>query len=103
MYAFGVGQFGLVSIVTLSTIAVERYMVITAKPMSGTWKLTRQGATKVSEQFNDDRIDYMHSEPPRIIVTHLVRLCVCVFVTHTRRIHYFRLIIRCIVKLRIET
>ncbi|XP_050428171.1 rhodopsin, GQ-coupled-like isoform X2 [Adelges cooleyi] len=47
IYAFGVGQFGLVSIVTLSTIAVERYMVITAKPVSGSWKLTRQGANKV--------------------------------------------------------
>ncbi|VVC31550.1 G protein-coupled receptor, rhodopsin-like,GPCR, rhodopsin-like, 7TM [Cinara cedri] len=47
IYAFGVGQFGLVSIVTLSTIAVERYLVITAKPVSGSWKLTRQGATKV--------------------------------------------------------
>jgi len=43
-----VGQFGLVSIVTLSTIAIERYLVITAKPVSGSWKLTRQGATKVS-------------------------------------------------------
>lgn len=47
IYAFGVGQFGLVSIVTLSTIAIERYLVITAKPVSGSWKLTRQGATKV--------------------------------------------------------
>ncbi|XP_050536762.1 rhodopsin, GQ-coupled-like isoform X2 [Daktulosphaira vitifoliae] len=47
IYAFGVGQFGLVSIVTLSTIAVERYMVITAKPVPGSWKLTRQGAFKV--------------------------------------------------------
>jgi hypothetical protein len=49
IYAFGVGQFGLVSIVTLSTIAIERYLVITAKPVSGSWKLTRQGATKVSD------------------------------------------------------
>lgn len=48
LYAFGVGQFGLVSIVTLSSIAVERYLVITAKPLSGSWKLTRQGAMKVS-------------------------------------------------------
>ncbi|XP_025421001.1 rhodopsin, GQ-coupled-like, partial [Sipha flava] len=47
IYAFGVGQFGLVSIVTLSAIAVERYLVITAKPLSGSWKLTRHGATKV--------------------------------------------------------
>ena len=47
LYAFGVGFFGLLSIVTLSAIAVERYMVITAKPLSGNWKITRFGARKV--------------------------------------------------------
>ncbi|XP_065342298.1 rhodopsin-like isoform X2 [Cloeon dipterum] len=47
VYAFGVGYFGLLSIVTLSAIAVERYMVITAKPFSGNWKITQYGARKM--------------------------------------------------------
>ncbi|XP_026677615.1 melanopsin-like [Diaphorina citri] len=46
-YAFGVGHFGLLSIVILSVIAVERYMVLTTKPFSGTWKITECGARKV--------------------------------------------------------
>ncbi|KAK7790053.1 hypothetical protein R5R35_007429 [Gryllus longicercus] len=49
LYAFGVGYFGLLSIVTLSAIAVERYLVITAKPMSASWKLSQFGARKVSK------------------------------------------------------
>lgn len=48
IYACGVGFFGLLSIVTLSAIAVERYMVITAKPFSGNWKITQYAARKVS-------------------------------------------------------
>ncbi|XP_059469045.1 rhodopsin-like [Neocloeon triangulifer] len=47
IYAFGVGYFGLLSIVTLAAIAIERYMVITAKPFSGNWKITQYGARKV--------------------------------------------------------
>ncbi|XP_071455747.1 rhodopsin-like [Hetaerina americana] len=47
IYASGVGYFGLLSIVTLAAIAVERYMVITAKPLSGNWKMTQYGARKV--------------------------------------------------------
>ncbi|XP_063217234.1 rhodopsin, GQ-coupled-like, partial [Bacillus rossius redtenbacheri] len=47
LYACGVGYFGLLSIVTLAAIAVERYLVITAKPLSGTWKMTQRGARKV--------------------------------------------------------
>ncbi|RZF46997.1 hypothetical protein LSTR_LSTR014303 [Laodelphax striatellus] len=47
VYAAGVGHFGLLSIVTLSAIAVERYMVITAKPISGQWKITERGSRKV--------------------------------------------------------
>nr|BAQ54936.1 opsin, arthropsin type [Indolestes peregrinus] len=47
VYACGVGYFGLLSIVTLAAIAVERYMVITAKPLSGNWKMTKYGARKV--------------------------------------------------------
>nr|BAQ54880.1 opsin, arthropsin type [Epiophlebia superstes] len=47
VYACGVGYFGLLSIVTLAAIAVERYMVITAKPLSGNWKMTQYGARKV--------------------------------------------------------
>uniref|UniRef100_A0A8D8Q7C5 Rhodopsin, GQ-coupled n=2 Tax=Cacopsylla melanoneura TaxID=428564 RepID=A0A8D8Q7C5_9HEMI len=47
IYAFGVGHFGLLSIVILSVIAVERYMVLTTKPFSGTWKITECGAHKV--------------------------------------------------------
>nr|FAA01166.1 TPA: opsin, arthropsin type [Ladona fulva] len=47
LYACGVGYFGLLSIVTLAAIAVERYMVITAKPLSGNWKMTQYGARKV--------------------------------------------------------
>jgi hypothetical protein len=48
VYACGVGFFGLLSIVTLAAIAVERYMVITAKPFSGNWKITQYAARKVS-------------------------------------------------------
>lgn len=47
VYACGVGHFGLLSIVTLAAIAVERYMVITSKPFSGSWKITQYGARKV--------------------------------------------------------
>ncbi|XP_075215320.1 rhodopsin, GQ-coupled-like [Lycorma delicatula] len=47
IYAAGVGHFGLLSIVTLSAIAVERFMVITAKPLSGQWKITERGARQV--------------------------------------------------------
>ncbi|XP_054258107.1 rhodopsin-like [Macrosteles quadrilineatus] len=46
LYAGGVGHFGLLSIVTLAAIAVERYWVITAKPLSGSRKLTKYGARK---------------------------------------------------------
>nr|CAD7573162.1 unnamed protein product [Timema californicum] len=51
LYACGVGYFGLLSIVILSAIAVERYMVITAKPLSGSWKMTQYGARKVISSF----------------------------------------------------
>jgi hypothetical protein len=51
VYACGVGFFGLLSIVTLAAIAVERYMVITAKPFSGNWKITQYAARKVSALF----------------------------------------------------
>ncbi|CAH0386546.1 unnamed protein product [Bemisia tabaci] len=47
LYAAAVGHFGLLSIVTLAAIAVERFMVITAKPLSGTWKMTQNSAKKV--------------------------------------------------------
>ncbi|KAI5703732.1 hypothetical protein M8J75_015368 [Diaphorina citri] len=49
-YAFGVGHFGLLSIVILSVIAVERYMVLTTKPFSGTWKITECGARKEQQK-----------------------------------------------------
>lgn len=48
LYAGGVGHFGLLSIVTLSAIAVERYWVITAKPLSGSRRMTKYGARKVN-------------------------------------------------------
>ncbi|XP_049857920.1 melanopsin-like [Schistocerca gregaria] len=47
LYACAVGHFGLLSIVTLAAIAVERYMVITAKPLSASWKMTQYTARKV--------------------------------------------------------
>ncbi|XP_049798137.1 uncharacterized protein LOC126221762 [Schistocerca nitens] len=46
LYACAVGHFGLLSIVTLAAIAVERYMVITAKPLSASWKMTQYTARK---------------------------------------------------------
>ncbi|XP_024084814.1 rhodopsin, GQ-coupled-like [Cimex lectularius] len=45
-YAFGVGFFGMMSIFTLAAISVERYLVITSRPLSS-WKLTRRGARKI--------------------------------------------------------
>lgn len=56
LYAGGVGHFGLLSIVTLSAIAVERYWVITAKPFSGTRRMTKYGARKVTTSFTN----YLH-------------------------------------------
>jgi len=47
-YAFGVGFFGLNNIVTLAAIAVERYIVITAKPAAAKWRITRRQARKVN-------------------------------------------------------
>ncbi|XP_046667713.1 rhodopsin, GQ-coupled-like [Homalodisca vitripennis] len=47
LYAGGVGHFGLLSIVTLAAIAVERYMVITSKPLSKSWRITQYDSRKV--------------------------------------------------------
>ena len=50
-YAFGVGFFGLNNIVTLAAIAVERYIVITAKPAAAKWRITRRQARKVNQSI----------------------------------------------------
>jgi len=46
LYAMGVGFFGLNTIVTLSAIACERYIVITSQPAVAKWKMTRRQARK---------------------------------------------------------
>ena len=51
-YAFGVGFFGLNNIVTLAAIAVERYIVITAKPAAAKWRITRRQARKVNPSIH---------------------------------------------------
>ena len=51
-YAFGVGFFGLNNIVTLAAIAVERYIVITAKPAAAKWRITRRQARKVNQSIH---------------------------------------------------
>ncbi|KAG8320956.1 hypothetical protein J6590_056583, partial [Homalodisca vitripennis] len=50
LYAGGVGHFGLLSIVTLAAIAVERYMVITSKPLSKSWRITQYDSRKKSKR-----------------------------------------------------
>ncbi|XP_054278962.1 melanopsin-A-like [Macrosteles quadrilineatus] len=47
LYAAGVGHFGLLSIVTLAAIAVERYLVITSRPLSKSWKITQYSSKSV--------------------------------------------------------
>ena len=49
-YGMGVGFFGLNSIVTLSAIACERYIVITSsscRPAATNWRITHHQARKV--------------------------------------------------------
>lgn len=50
MYGMGVAFFGLNSIITLSAIACERYIVITSsscRPVVAKWRITRRQAQKV--------------------------------------------------------
>ena len=52
LYGMGVAFFGLNSIVTLSAIACERYIVITSsscRPAVAKWRITRRQAQKVVE------------------------------------------------------
>lgn len=66
MYAFGVGFFGLNNIVTLAAIAVERYIVITAKPAAAKWRITRRQARKVRQSLNQDQ--YVHQSVSQSVI-----------------------------------
>jgi r-opsin len=51
LYGMGVAFFGLNSIMTLSAIACERYIVITSsscRPAVANWRITRRQAQKVN-------------------------------------------------------
>ena len=55
LYGMGVAFFGLDSIVTLSTIACERYLVIkssSCRPAVAKWHITHRQARKVSSVYN---------------------------------------------------
>lgn len=50
LYGMGVAFFGLNSIITLTAIACERYIVITSsscRPSVAKWRITRRQAQKV--------------------------------------------------------
>ena len=59
LYGMGVAFFGLNSIVTLSAIACERYIVITSsscRPVVAKWRITRRQAQKVIGNFLEYKV-----------------------------------------------
>jgi hypothetical protein len=64
LYATCIGFLGLNSIVTLSAIACERYIVITSsscRPAVAKWRITRCQAQKVHKKMN---CYYLYNEKP---------------------------------------
>jgi hypothetical protein len=65
LYATCIGFLGLNSIVTLSAIACERYIVITSsscRPAVAKWRITRCQAQKVHKKMN---CYYLYNEKPQ--------------------------------------